>query len=243
MTNKKMNSSKVDHKKKALPYLLGIIIVITLLSCNNASKLQYRILKGDPLNSKKILLLLHGNNSTTDVWRPYTSLVPDNYLVIGAQAPSVVQDSTSYYWYDIDVSTKPHIINHKQLTKSTKQLKNLIHTLADKYDIKERNITIAGFGEGGTISYELAINHKRLVRNIAIFSGRLPDEHIWNTIRYPKLNFFISHGKNDQRIKLKSAKIAEFFFKNHEAKVKTEIDDSEHYISQQHFKSFIKWLN
>jgi len=96
--------------------------------------------------------------------------------VVATQAPYAAEDST-YYWYDATVSKKSSRINNKQLTKSTKQLKDLINKLADKHDIGEDQIIAAGYSQGGTISYELAIKHKGLVHNMAIFSGMLTDEY------------------------------------------------------------------
>jgi len=115
-----------------------------------------------------------------------------------------------YSWYDINFNNPEEFIDKSQATESLNAILEAIVNIKNQFHIKEGNIHLAGFSQGGILSYALALKNPQMFSKVALLSC-YPEEKILTDIVKDKkklehLRFFISHGTDDAIIPLEWAR-------------------------------------
>lgn len=207
----------------------------------NKKDLVYKILAGKNQKNEKLIILLHGMNSNTEMWNDFSKSVNEKTLLIAVEAPMVTK-LNSYRWFDINITKKPFVSDIHQMTETTDRIKNLINQLKTKYKITTENTIVAGFSQGAILSLNLVLTTPNLIHGIGVFSGMLPDKIETRALKKIKgFPVFITHGSEDKGIELSHANMTKEFLKDKGAKVKMTIEKSRHVVTSKQFDDFINW--
>ena len=189
------------------------------------------------------LILLHGYGSNMQDLFGLSQHIPDEWLVISAQAPHQMGDN-GYAWYALDFSSGQAVGQAAEAQKAQQILKEFIPQAVNRYKANPKNIVVAGFSQGAILSAALAMDSEISIQGAACFSGRLIEGA---SVNYQKADFskqtiFLSHGKNDPVIAYQKATDMKAFLETRKASVRFVSDDAQHTISNLHFAEFLKWL-
>ncbi len=114
-------------------------------------------------------------------------------------------------WYDIaGFSSQLNKIDRPGILASVAIIENLIEDLLAE-GFSADKIIIAGFSQGGVISYYSALNSKYQLGGLLVLSGYLPDESLLDRSRIQQneaLPILICHGIDDEVVPLDYAKVA-----------------------------------
>jgi len=237
---------KENFLKRLLNIISFILVIFFCLSFKNfevvnKKDLVYKVLAGENQQNDKLIVLLHGMNSNTEMWNNFSESVDKKTLLIAVEAPMKTK-LNSYRWFNIDVTKKPFISDIYQMTETTNRIKSLLNQLKTKYKIKTENTIVAGFSQGAILSLNLALTNPDLIRSIGVFSGMLPDKIENRALNKIKgFSVFITHGSEDNGIELSHAKKIKKFLKSKGVKVKMTIEKSRHVVTNKQFLDFIKW--
>lgn len=163
--------------------------------------LQYVVREPQNITSKTpLLILLHGYGSNEEDLFSFAATLPEDLLIVSFRAP-MKSPYDGYSWYDIDLMNEENRIDVPQAQESIKIIEENILKISNEYGLTENQTHIAGFSQGGILSYALALNNPDLFSKVACMSC-YPEEKLLTNIvkdkkKIEKLRFFISHGTDD----------------------------------------------
>lgn len=172
-------------------------------------ELQYLI--REPQNftpETPLLVMLHGYGSNEDDLFSFAPTLPENWLIVSFRAP-LSTPYQGYSWYAINFNNPEEFIDKSQATESLNAILEAIVKIKNQFNIKE-GIHLAGFSQGGILTYALALKNPQMFSKVALLSC-YPEEKILTDIVKDKkklehLRFFISHGTDDAIIPLEWAR-------------------------------------
>ena len=152
-----------------------------------------------------MLILLHGYGSNEEDLFSFEPTLPKDWLIISFRAPLTTQYG-GYAWYDIDLMNIENRVNVAQANEALNAILKHINKISEKYHLAGNKIHLAGFSQGGILSYALALTQPQLFSKVACMST-YPEEKLLTNINKNKkelehLRFFISHGTDDAVIPL-----------------------------------------
>lgn len=192
-----------------------------------------------------LLLLLHGYGSNESDLFSFANELPDDYLIISAQAPYSLGYG-SYAWYAINFDAdenKFSDLNEARLSRDL--ISNFIDELTLNYAIDTENITLIGFSQGAILSLAVGLSYPEKVSRIIALSGYLNTEILGDNYAendFEKLQIFQSHGTVDQVIPIEWARKAKPFLDDLNIKMVYKEYPIGHGISPQNFYDFKNWL-
>jgi phospholipase/carboxylesterase len=205
----------------------------------------YRLPKLKNLNKPPLLLLIHGYGSNEADLFSFADYLPNEYLVVSVRAPLSL-GFQSYAWYTINFSDGdgnysdiPEALNAKE--KILQFLDELQSVLA--YD--KNDINLLGFSQGTILSYALALSNPDKIKNVVALSGYIKEELISNikdVSLYKNLDFFISHGSQDQVIPFKWAEKAPEYLNKLGISNVFKSYPAGHGVTSQNFNDLNQWL-
>lgn len=163
--------------------------------------LHYVVREPQNINSKTpLLILLHGYGSNEEDLFSFAPTLPEDWLIVSFRAP-MKSPYDGYSWYDIDLTNEKNRIDVEQALESIKTIEENILKISNAYGLTENKTHLAGFSQGGILSYALALNNPDLFSKVACMSC-YPEEKLLTNIvkdkkKIEKLRFFISHGTDD----------------------------------------------
>jgi phospholipase/carboxylesterase len=198
-----------------------------------------------PTEKAPLLLLLHGYGSNDADLFSFAKELPDEYLVVSAQAPYDMGYG-SYAWYAINFDADENKFSDLEQAKSSRDLiVNFINELIENYSIDAEKITLIGFSQGAILSFAVGLSYPEKVSKIVALSGYLNKEILdENYLKndFSKLKIFQSHGTVDQVIPVDWARKAKPFLDNLNIKTDYKEYPIGHGISPQNFFDFKTWL-
>ena len=191
-----------------------------------------------------LLLLLHGYGSNEQDLFSFANELPDEFLIISAQAPHTLGYG-SHAWYAInfdDVNGK--FSDLEQAKESIDKIAFFIDEIKEKYKTNSDKTFVLGFSQGAILSYSLSFFYPNKVNFVIALSGYinkdLLPEKIENTAI--KTNYYCSHGTVDQVLPVEWARNSKPFLTN----LGLENEYSEypvgHGVAPQNFLSFKNWI-
>ena len=192
-----------------------------------------------------LLLLIHGYGSNEADLFSFAAHLPDDFLVVSVRAPLTL-GYQSYAWYSINFNDANG--NYSDIPEALKAKEKILQFLSDlqnelPYDAK--NVTLLGFSQGTILSYALALSYPEKFKNIVALSGYIKEELISkpndNTL-YKNLDFFISHGVQDQVIPVQWAEKAPAFLNTLGINNCFKTYLAGHGVTPQNFNDLNQWL-
>jgi phospholipase/carboxylesterase len=168
--------------------------------------LKYLIREPESITLKTTLLvMLHGYGSNEEDLFSFVQTLPKDWLIVSFRAPLDL-DYGGYSWFDLDLMNAENPIDVQQAQEAEKGILESISNISNRYGLEENETHLAGFSQGGILSYALALNNPQLFSKIAILSSYPEEKLLENSSKdkkqLEKLRFFISHGTEDAVIPL-----------------------------------------
>jgi phospholipase/carboxylesterase len=189
--------------------------------------------------------MCHGYGSDENDLFSFASELPEELFVISVRAPYPLQPYGNA-WYAIHFDTDDgKWSDDEQAKTSVKAIVEFIDYAVKTYPVNTNNVTLLGFSQGTILSYAVALNHPKKVKNVIALSGYinnalLPESIDKNTFKH--LAIFASHGSVDQVIPVDWARKAPEFLKElHMNHVYKEYPVG-HGVAPQNFYDFKAWL-
>lgn len=163
-----------------------------------------------------LLILLHGYGSNEQDLLSFAPNLPEDWLIVSFRAPLDTPQG-GFAWYDINFMDLEKLIDVPQAQEAIKAISEAIVEISNQYGLLENETHLAGFSQGGILSYALALRFPQLFTKIACMSC-YPEHRILKDISNDKksvehLRFFISHGTDDALIPLEwGRKAADFLY-------------------------------
>ncbi|NQW37414.1 MAG: phospholipase [Flavobacteriales bacterium] len=160
-----------------------------------------------PTINPPLLLLLHGYGSNEADLFSFAEELPDNYLIVSARAPQTL-GMQSYAWYTINFNnTDGNFSDIDEALSAKKAILKFTEELKTVFSFNHDNISLLGFSQGSILSYALALSYPEIFKNVVALSGYIKEElfKALSPEAYKNLDFFCSHGTQDQVIPLQWA--------------------------------------
>ena len=190
-----------------------------------------------------LLILLHGYGSNEQDLFSFAEELPDEILIISAQAPYEMGYG-GYAWYAInfdDVNGKYSDL--KQARESIDKIAIFIDEMKSKYNTDPDKTFLLGFSQGAILSYSLSFIYPNKVNHIIALSGYINDKMIPIQISKDiKTDYYCSHGTVDQVLPVDWARKSESFLNNLGLQNVYAEYPVGHGVAPQNFYSFKSWI-
>lgn len=155
-----------------------------------------------------VLFMLHGYGSNEQDLFSFAPTLPADWLIVSFRAP-LTTPYEGYSWYDINFNNAEEFIQTSQAKASMDAILEHILAIKERYGLRHSS-HLAGFSQGGILSYALALTNPQLFSKIACLSCYPEEKILQNIVKDKKklqhLRFFVSHGTDDAVIPLEWAR-------------------------------------
>ncbi|MDY0781477.1 alpha/beta hydrolase [Tenacibaculum sp. IB213877] len=190
-----------------------------------------------------LLILLHGYGSNEQDLFSFAEELPDEFLIISAQAPYSIGYG-GYAWYAInfdDVNGK--FSDLTQARESIQKIASFIDEIKTKYNTNPDKTFLLGFSQGAILSYATSLQYPNKVQYVIALSGYINEELLPEDISKDiTTDYYISHGTVDQVLPVDWARKAPKILEN----LGLESSYSEypvgHGVAPQNFYHFKTWI-
>ncbi|AUC23844.1 phospholipase [Polaribacter sejongensis] len=208
------------------------------------SDLQYIVRQPKTIaKNPPLLILLHGYGSNEQDLFSFAEELPDEFLIISAQAPNAL-GAGSYAWYAInfdDVNGK--FSDLKQAKESIDKIAIFIDEIKAKYNTASDKTFLLGFSQGAILSYSLSFFYPNKVQHVIALSGYINTELLPASIpKEIKTDYYCSHGSVDQVLPIEWARKSKPFLDNLDFKNAYSEYPVGHGVAPQNFYSFKTWI-
>ena len=208
------------------------------------SDLQYIVRQPKTIaENPPLLILLHGYGSNEQDLFSFAEELPDEFLIISAQAPNTL-GAGSYAWYAInfdDVNGK--FSDLKQAKESIDKIAIFIDEIKEKYNTASDKTFLLGFSQGAILSYSLSFFYPNKVQHVIALSGYINTELLPASIpKEIKTDYYCSHGSVDQVLPIEWARKSKPFLDNLDFKNVYSEYPVGHGVAPQNFYSFKTWI-
>ena len=190
-----------------------------------------------------LLVLLHGYGSNEQDLFSFASELPDELLIISAQAPYSMGFG-SYAWYAINFDE----INGKfsdleQAKESIDKIAVFIDEIKTKYNTNPEKTFLLGFSQGAILSYSLSFFYPNKVQNVIALSGYINSDLLPTSFsKEIKTDYYCSHGSVDQVLPVEWARNSKPFLDNLGLQNVYSEYPVGHGVAPQNFYSFKTWI-
>ncbi len=191
-----------------------------------------------------LVIMLHGYGSNEDDLFSFADHIPGNYKIISLRAPYSLPYG-GYSWYDINMDENMNIkIDIDQAKSSISKIEDFLkNKLTQKFSFDREKICLIGFSQGTVLSYALSLNNPDLFKNVIALSGMINMELIdKNAKDYSNLNYFCSHGIQDQVIPVNYSRESADWLKSNRVNHIYKEYDMAHSVSQENFFDLLEWM-
>lgn len=192
-----------------------------------------------------LLIMLHGYGSDENDLFSFSSELPEELFIISLKAPYSLEPF-GHAWYAINFdSDQNKWSNTEQAIKSRDLVTKFIDEAIQHYPVKKDNITLLGFSQGTVLCYAVALMYPEKVQNIIALSGYIDKDLLpvqADVNGYKHLDFYCSHGSEDQVIPVDWARKAQPFLNSLNIKNKYSEFPVGHGVAPQNFYEFKEWL-
>lgn len=192
-----------------------------------------------------LLIMLHGYGSDENDLFSFSSELPEELFIISLRAPYTLEPFGNA-WYAINFDAEQNKwSDNEQAAKSRDLIANFIDEAIENYPVKKDSVTLLGFSQGTILSYAVALYYPEKVKNVIALSGYinsdlLPEKADPN--EYKHLDFYCSHGTEDQVVPIEWGRKAEPFLTSLNIKNSFSEFPVGHGVSPQNFFEFREWL-
>ncbi len=192
-----------------------------------------------------LLIMCHGYGSDENDLFSFASELPKDLFIISLRAPYTMQPYGNA-WYAINFDAeKGKWSDNEQAKQSVNLISEFIDYACKNYPVNSKNVTLLGFSQGTILSYAVALNYPKKVKNIVALSGYVNEAILPKKIEQgdvAHLNFFCSHGSVDQVIPVDWARKAPEFLKALNINYVYSEYPVGHGVAPQNFVDLKNWL-
>ncbi len=190
-----------------------------------------------------LLILLHGYGSNKEDLFSFAEELPDELLIISAQAPYEMGYG-GYAWYAINFDdVKGKFSDLKQAQTSLDIIAVFIDEIKHKYKTNPDRTFLLGFSQGAILSYSLSFFYPNKVQNIIALSGYINTELLPKEIsKEIQTSYYCSHGSVDQVLPIEWARKSKPFLDNLGFQNVYSEYPVGHGVAPQNFYSFKTWI-
>ncbi|MCD8439677.1 alpha/beta hydrolase [Tenacibaculum finnmarkense] len=191
-----------------------------------------------------LLILLHGYGSNEDDLFSFAQELPEDLLIVSAQAPYQMGGG-AFAWYAINFdAVKGKFSDLEQAATSVTKIAGFIDEIKEKYNTNPDKTFVLGFSQGAILSYALSLNYPNKVQHVIALSGYIDENLIKNQQENTKIttDYYISHGTVDQVIPVDWARKAPVFLEENNLKNEYSEYNVRHGVAPQNFYSFKTWI-
>jgi phospholipase/carboxylesterase len=207
--------------------------------------LQYITRPSSLKENAPLLIMCHGYGSDENDLFSFASELPKELFIISLRAPYGMQPYGNA-WYAINFDAdKGKWSDNEQAKQSVDQIADFIDYTCTTYPVNADNVTLLGFSQGTILSYAVALNYPKKVKNIVALSGYINEDLLPDSIennQVSHLNFFCSHGTVDQVIPIDWARKTPSFLKALAINYIYKEYPVGHGVAPQNFYDFKDWL-
>ena len=190
--------------------------------------------------------MLHGYGSDENDLFSFATELPKELFIISLRAPHSMNPYGNA-WYAIHFDEIQNKWNDtEQAIESRDLIAQFIDEACSKYPVNKNNVTLLGFSQGTILSYAVAFTYPKKVKNIIALSGYISEDMIPENLdvdAYSHLNFYCSHGSQDQVIPVEWARKSPKFLNHLGIKHIYSEFPVGHGVSPQNFYEFKNWLD
>lgn len=192
-----------------------------------------------------LLIMCHGFGSDENDLFSFASELPEELYIISVRAPYILQPY-GFAWYAINFDAdRGKWSDNEQALASVKTLHSFLDYVINTYPVNPNNVTLLGFSQGSILSYALALTHPKKITNVIALSGYInkdimPSQYDYESIK--QLNFFCSHGSNDQVIPVEWARQTSPFLDELNTNYEYKEYPVGHGVAPQNFFDLKDWL-
>ena len=198
-----------------------------------------------PAQKPPIMIMLHGYGSNEEDLFSFAQELPGEFLIISARAP-LSMGFGSYAWYSINFEAdSENFSNLKEAKAALLKIDRFIDEIIDLYSPDPKRVFLLGFSQGTILSTAYALNHPGKVQHVLALSGYVNKKLIEGPLEprnYADLDFFVSHGTDDQVIPVDWARKTPDFLN----RLKIEHEYREypvgHGVAPQNFFDMLSWI-
>jgi phospholipase/carboxylesterase len=208
--------------------------------------LEYLVRKpSGPSDKPPLLLMLHGYGSNEQDLFSFAQELPPELLIISARAPLSLGFG-SHAWYSINFEAdSENFSNLEEAKMALSRIDRFIEEVIELYEPDEKRIFLMGFSQGTILSIAYALNHPGRIQHVLALSGYVNQKLIQSPLEshvYSDIDFFVSHGSDDQVIPVGWARrTPEFLDKLKIANVYKEYPIG-HGVAPQNFFDMLAWI-
>lgn len=196
------------------------------------------------IENPPLLILLHGYGSNEQDLFSFSEELPDEFLIISAQAPYEMGYG-GYAWYAINFDAQNGKFSDLvQARQSVEKIASFIDEVKAKYNTNPQKTFLLGFSQGAILSYATSLNYPNKAQHIIALSGYVNEEllpkEVSNTIT---TDYYISHGTVDQVLPVQWARKAPEILEKLGLKSEYSEYPVGHGVAPQNFYSFKKWID
>jgi len=196
-------------------------------------------------NNPSLLLMLHGYGSNERDLFSFANELPDDLLIVSAQAPISMGFGT-YAWYTIHFEADDSKFSDIPEALAARDLLiQFIDELQETYHFNPAKSFLMGFSQGSILSYAVALSYPEKIKNIIALSGYVNEELLLKSqenVFYEKLDFYCSHGTIDDVIPVTWARKTKQFLENKNIKHVYQEYPVGHGVAPQNFTDFKNWM-
>lgn len=197
------------------------------------------------IDNPPLMVMLHGYGSNEQDLFSFADELPDELLIISAKAPLTL-GMGSYAWYSIRFSEDSANFSDIPEAKSSLDLiDTFIEEVKKKFKVDGSNVFILGFSQGTILSTAYALNYPDKVQHVVALSGYVNQQLLHDDYKehdFSNLDFFVSHGSEDQVIPVVWAKKTPDFLSGLQIKNTYQEYSVGHGVAPQNFYDLQKWV-
>ena len=191
------------------------------------------------------IFMFHGYGSNKEDLFSLEQYLPKSHTIISLEAPLKLPFG-GFSWFDIDYSD----VIENNLDKRYKEINESINGLLSNIDkhietenLNDKDVTILGFSQGGSICWKLGLDFSNRFRRVIPLSSFIHPSYLNEDLNdYKDLEIYSSHGTLDEVIPISLVeKYIESLAKNNN--LVFDRFEAGHTISQMNLLSLIKWID
>ncbi len=195
------------------------------------------------IENPPLLILLHGYGSNEQDLFSFAEELPDNLLIVSAQAPYSMAFG-GYAWYAINFDdTNGKFSDLKEAKDSIDKIATFIDDIKQKYNTNPDKTFLLGFSQGAILSYSLSFFFPNKIQHVIALSGYVNTELLPKTIsKEITTDYYSSHGTVDQVLPVDWARNSKIFIENLGLKIAYSEYPVGHGVAPQNFYNFKTWI-
>lgn len=198
------------------------------------------------IEKPSLLILLHGYGSNEQDLFSFADELPDELLIISVRAP-LSMGFGSYAWYTIhfDSNDASKFSDIPEAKSALNKISVFIDEIIEEYQVNTSNVFLFGFSQGTILSTAFALNNPDKIQHVIALSGYVNQELLNKNIgisNFYELDFFVSHGSDDQVIPVDWARKTSGFLNNLGIKNSYQEYPVGHGVAPQNFYDVNNWI-